>query len=272
MRSAFHGCRADARAVRRHDVAVQDPVPAPVVTSVPEPGNEVVTALQNLGWVDITALSVLGVFFVIGLFKGFVWQVSRVAILVVAYGLAAHFGQAGADLLLSATHSGPEPATQGQQETAFYVACVLIFLVVLVVLSLLSLVLQKFVKTAGLTFFDRLGGGVVGVATGGCVVLFLMTAVLMFFPRSEIAAAADESYSLRLSRKAIDLLEGALPPELTKIFREPEPEHAPHDPAGLPGDGLRGEPLPGDPPPAVPGAPNGGAAPSPAKPARPEKH
>lgn len=249
--------------------SVQAPAPAPVVTSVPDPGNEVVTALQNLGWVDITALSVLGVFFVIGLFKGFVWQVSRVAILVVAYGLAAHFGQAGADLLLSATHQGPEPATQGQQETAFYVACVLIFLVVLVVLSLLSLLLQKFVKTAGLTFFDRLGGGVVGVATGGCVVLFLLTAVLMFFPRSEIAAAADDSYSLRLSRKAIDMLEGALPHELTRIFREAEQDLVPHDPAHLPGEGGPGDRLPGDPEqPPVPGAPNGGSAPPPDKPSK----
>ena len=49
-------------------------------SSNPEPG-----LLATLGWVDLTALAILLVFFVLGLFRGFVWQAGRIATLLVAY-------------------------------------------------------------------------------------------------------------------------------------------------------------------------------------------
>jgi len=189
----------------------------------PTPTGAAIDALQHLGWIDITALSLLAVFFVVGLFKGFVWQVSRVAILVVAYGAASQLGDRLGDWLLQWTVSAPNGPSPEQRETAFYVGCVLIFLGVLIVLSLLALLLQKLVNSAGLGFFNRLGGGVVGIGTGSVVVLFLMTLVLMFFPRSAIAKAAGTSHSLEFSRWTMDRLAGVLPPELHRVF-EPAPE------------------------------------------------
>jgi membrane protein required for colicin V production len=222
------------QAPETHPAVQSPPVPAPIGPAPPghgltdhvpgpTPTGAAIDALQHLGWIDITALSLLAVFFVVGLFKGFVWQVSRVAILVVAYGTAAQLGDRLGDQLLRWTVSSPNGPSPEQRETAFYVGCVLIFLGVLIVLSLIALLLQKLVDRAGLSFFNRLGGGVVGIGTGSVVVLFLMTLVLMFFPRSAIARAAESSHSLQFSRWTMDRLASVLPPELHKVF-EPAAE------------------------------------------------
>lgn len=197
--------------------------------------------LQALTWVDHTALGVLLVFFVLGLFKGLIWQVSRVAILVVAYVVSGRYGSQLADLLAgagkadAATAAGAEPVPG---ETTIYLAYVLLFLAVLVVLSLLAMLLQKLAAKAGLGFFDRLGGGVLGVATGACVVLFGLFIVHMFFRESELALAAERSHSLQMSRRAIDWLGDKVPDELRSVF-----ELAPLRTAAAGNGGLA--PLPG---------------------------
>jgi hypothetical protein len=131
-----------------------------------------------------------------------------------------------------------------------YAAYVLIFLGVLVVLALLALVLQALVRKAGLTFFDRLGGGAVGVVTGGCVVFFLLALVHMFGQRSVIASAAAESHSLRWSRRALEALGATVPDEVRGVFalpplREPHPAHAGAD---APPNGAGPEGTPNAPP------------------------
>lgn len=198
-----------------------------------------------LGWVDRTALAVLAVFFVIGLFKGLIWQVSRVLILVVAYVVAGRFGQPFGEFLARTPAVGGHPgASQADTpETTLYLAYVLVFLGVLVVLSLLAILLQKLAAKAGLSFFDRLGGGVFGIATGGCVVLFLLFVVHMFFQGSQLAAAARESHSLRLSRRAIESMGSAVPDELRQVFAL-QPLHPAH-PAGQPGNQLPATPPDG---------------------------
>lgn len=229
-----------------HNACVNGQGPALPPAAAPQaPAAGFADALQNLGWVDVTALSLLAVFFVVGLFKGFLWQVSRVGILVVAYAAAASFGADLAQVLLDLTSSGPEPPNGERQSTAFYVACVLIFLAVLIALSLFALLLQKLVKKAGMTFYDRLGGGLVGVGTGAVVVVFLLALVFMFFPKGHVAEAAGRSHSLDLSRRLVDQLGPVVPAGLQGLFAPP---------AGpQPGGPQAGGPQAGDAP-AEPGA------------------
>lgn len=241
---------------------------APIAPSV-----EFVQQLQLLGWVDRTALAVLAVFFVIGLFKGLIWQVSRVAILVVAYAVSGRFGQPLGDLLARTPAVGGETATGPVQvdtpDTTLYLAYVLVFLAVLVVLSLAAILLQKLAKKAGLGFFDRLGGGVLGVATGACVVLFGLSVVHMFFQRSSLAQAAESSHSLRLSRRAIDWLGESVPDDLRLVFAltplhaPPLPGQASEAPEGLSTDDPHGlQRLPATVTPSLPGtAPTQGPVP-----------
>jgi membrane protein required for colicin V production len=228
-------------------------------------GTDLVALLQALGWVDVTALSVLFAFFVLGLFKGLIWQVSRVGILLAAYAVCARFGGSVGEWLARSPSVGGDPLHQGDTpETMLYVAYVLVFVGVLVVLSLLAILLQRLAARAGLGFFDRLGGGLLGVATGACVVLFGISLVHMFFRGSQLAAATDESHSLRLSRTAIDWLGPNVPDELRTVFAL-QPLRSPA-PAG--GDGLPGTAPAGDAPVALPApgaepdpAPGGGAPP-----------
>jgi uncharacterized membrane protein required for colicin V production len=204
-------------------IAFQDPT---TVSST----NSVVAALQSLGWVDKTALAVLLVFFVLGLFKGLIWQVSRIGILLAAYFVAGRFGHDVA-ALLGASPSNPVPvgvAGSGtlalgtpevpQGETTLYVAYCLLFVGVLIVLSLLAMLIKKLADRAGLGFFDRLGGGVLGVATGACVVLAGVFGINMFFPSSNLAQAAGDSHSLRWSQQAISWLGDAVDDDLRSVL------------------------------------------------------
>lgn len=206
----------------------QDPVTAPATGSF-------LQDLQQLGWVDLTALAVLLVFFVLGLFKGLVWQISRIAILIIAYVVAGRFG--GGFGAWIATWMGSESATPEQQEVALYLAYVAIFLGVLVLLSLFALLLKKWIDKAGMGFFDRVGGGVVGIATGGAVVLFLLGVVQMFFHDTGLAAAAEQSHSRQLSQRTIDFFGTVVPDEVRKVFGL-----QPLDGPAVPGSGV----APGD--------------------------
>jgi uncharacterized membrane protein required for colicin V production len=257
------------------DVPAQAPAPVPVPLDA---ASDVVQQLESLTWVDHTALGVLLVFFVLGLFKGLIWQVSRIAILVAAYVVSGRYGAELADVLAGATKTPPAlaPVPPGDAvaggagegavavdaalptDTTIYLAYVLLFLAVLVVLSLVAMLLQKLATKAGLGFFDRLGGGALGVATGSCVVLFFLSVVHMFFRDSQVAAAADASRSMKLSVRAIELLGDRVPDELRAVF-DLAPLRSPSLPAPptLPLPQLPPAPLdgagPGTPP--VPNAP-----------------
>ena len=200
--------------------------------------------LQSLGWVDKTALGVLLVFFMLGLFKGLIWQVSRIGILVAAYLVAGRFGHD----LARALSANPSPALESevpQGETTLYVAYCLLFVGVLIALSLLAILLKKLADRAGLGFFDRLGGGVLGVATGCCVVLAGVFGIHMFFPSSTLANESASSHSLRWSQKAIEWLDRSVEIDqelLTVLQQQPlegnSDENNPHFRPGPKSNGL----------------------------------
>ena len=213
----------------------------------PTPFEAIADALQSLGWIDRTALGVLLVFFTLGIFKGFIWQVSRVGILVAAFVVAGRFGHDVAALLGDAPAEVPSPgdvaveaaatrAPSGPAETTVYLAYCLLFVAVLVTLSLVTILVKKLADKAGLGFFDRLGGGALGVATGGCVVLFGVFVVQMFFPRGDLAAAARGSYSMRLSQRVVGLLGGVVHDDLRTVLAL--------EPLGAPAGAAAGTPQP----------------------------
>lgn len=236
-------------------------IQAPTVQN-PAPAATLLDQLSALGWVDRTALAVLLVFFVLGLFKGLIWQVSRIGILVAAYVVAGRFGHDVAGMLAGGPPADPAaPAAAvdaGPGESTLYLAYVLLFLAVLVVLSLVAMLVKRLADKAGLGFFDRLGGGLLGIATGACVVLALVFVVHMFFKDSELARAAESSHSLRWSQRAIDWLGSAVDDDLRSVL-ELVPLQS--------GEATPGAPrAPGDP--TAPGVPPAaGAAPSPVAPA-----
>lgn len=189
---------------------------------------ELVHTLQTLEWVDQTTLGVLLVFFVLGLFKGLIWQVSRIGILVAAYVVSGRYGNTVADWLARPAEPG---VAADPSATTIYLAYCLLFVAVLVTLSLLSIALQRLADKAGLGFFDRLGGGVLGLATGGGVVVFAVFVVNMFFRGTQLAHAAERSHTARLSRRLVEALGPRVPAELRQVFLLPPlPGAAPEEP------------------------------------------
>lgn len=239
-------------------IACQDPETSPTAATI--------EALRALGWVDLTALGVILVFFVLGLFKGLIWQVSRIVILVAAYFVSGHFGHDVA-ALLGATP--PAPGEVGAASAAnggvpdvdgtIYLAYCLLFVGVLIVLSLLAIVIRRMAHKAGLSFFDRLGGGLLGVATGALIVLAGVFAVNIIFPQSELARAAGQSHSLRFSQQAISMLGNKVNDDLRSVLYiqgapgQPRSQDGqPGEPAPQNGDGLPVAPDPGAPTEAAP--------------------
>lgn len=225
--------------------------------------------LQSLGWVDLTALGILGLFFLIGLWKGLVWQVSRVIILAASVWMASRWGRGLGNLYSSWCAGDPTPQ---QVQTANYLAYATVFLAVLVVLSLLALAVQNFVKKAGMTFFDRLGGGVFGVVTGAVGFVCLLTAAKMFLPGSSVVMAAEDSRSLLYARQGVERLGEVVPDDLRVLYELPRLRQAQQQDATVPrenggeqasGDGLA--PLS----PTHERAPAGSTGPAPAAPVAP---
>ncbi|MEC7583991.1 MAG: CvpA family protein [Planctomycetota bacterium] len=201
----------------------------------PEAGlQEVMGATGALGWVDVTALSVLGAFFILGVFKGFLWQVSRVGILVLAYIGAVELAQPVAGVLLSVTQSEGAITTPEEADTSFYIACVLVFLTILISLTLVATLLRKLLKRAGLSFYDRLGGGLLGACTGAFVVLLGMMLLQMFLPEARVTVAAERSQSMRFTRNAIEMLGNVVPAEVKQLFVPPAQAAPADEPTGEP--------------------------------------
>lgn len=165
--------------------------------------------LENLSWIDLTALAVVIVFFVLGLFRGMVWQISRVATLVAAYVLSGWFGPRLGNVT---TRWFPESAAP---EIPQYVAYFMIFLVALILFSLLAGIVHRFVQQSALSLYNRVGGGLLGIATGWLIVMTLLTGVQMAHGSvgfgTSIAEAAAQSRSSEVSDVVLRTTGRALP-------------------------------------------------------------
>ncbi len=172
------------------------------------------TLVGDLGWVDLGALVVLGVFFLLGLLRGFAWQIGRIATLVGSFATAVGFGPSLATHLFhGAETSRPH----------LYAAYALSFLVAFIVLSGLARILHNAVRRAGLSFFDRLGGGVLGVATGGVLVMGGLSVVLMFGERFPVYESVQTSHAVEVSRTALRILGDAVPAPIQEVFAAERP-------------------------------------------------
>lgn len=192
-----------------------------------EATSSLVAGLESLSWIDLTALAVLIVFFVLGLFRGLVWQIGRIASLLFAYVAAGIWGAPAAGVIRGWFSASVD------ERLPLYVASFLVFLGVLILVSLLTWLLQKLVQTTGLRFYDRLGGGMLGLATGALVFLAFLTSAFMAERVAGIGGgiveAAERSKSLEVGhgvlRAASDVLPDPwrrVPDEWRLLLHDPE--------------------------------------------------
>jgi len=167
----------------------------------------------ELGWIDLTSLSVLLVFGIMGLFRGFLWQTSRIACLVIGYVLATVFANDVAAVL--------ERTTVVQGRVAVYSAYLLIFVTVLLLLNFVTLILDRLIKKLELTFYDRLGGGVLGVATGGVAVVAVVGVLYLITPSvAPVVADVRASHTGRFSRFVASWL--PFPDDIAALYTGPK--------------------------------------------------
>ena len=132
----------------------------------------------DIGWVDACLLAVLVVSVLVGLLRGFVFEVLSLAGWVVAWLVA----QAATPSLAPHLPVG-EPGTLVNHVVAF----VLVFLAVLIVWSLLARLVRGLVRATPLRAIDRGLGGLFGLLRGG-LVLLLVAAVVGVTPAAQSPA------------------------------------------------------------------------------------
>jgi membrane protein required for colicin V production len=126
-------------------------------------------------WVDMALLAVLCISVLVGLWRGFVFEIVALLGWLVAYEAA----NLGGPWLAGRLPAGGAPVIR------FWGAYVLVFTVVLVACTLLARLLRVLVSATPLTVVDRLLGGAFGVARGVVVLVIVGTLVsLSPFARS----------------------------------------------------------------------------------------
>jgi membrane protein required for colicin V production len=160
--------------------------------------------IGDLGWVDIALLALLAVSVLVGLWRGFVFEIVSLLGWVVAFVLA----NACAPLV-----SGLLPWGQGVAPARVWAAWALVFVLVLIACALLARLLRALVAATPLSVVDRLLGGAFGAARAAVV----MVVVAMLVTLSPFAHASwwRQSHGALWLAAALESLRPVLPQSLT---------------------------------------------------------
>lgn len=168
--------------------------------------------LNELTWIDWTSLAIVAYFLIMGLFRGFLWQASRLVSLVAAYVLASVFAADFATWL-----EGVVSGVEG--EASYYLAYFTIFVGVLVILSVITIFLDRFIKKLELSFYNHLGGGLLGVATAAALIIGILGLVYKLLPSATFVVEAKSSVTGDVSRYIVDRV--GLPSEIRALYDDP---------------------------------------------------
>ena len=124
----------------------------------------------DLGWVDIALLAILGLSVIVGLWRGFVFEIVSLLGWVIAFVLANTCAPLLSPLL---------PWGEGSAPERFWVAYVLVFVLVLILCSVLARLMRALISATPLSMFDRLLGGAFGVARGAVVLVIVAMLVTL---------------------------------------------------------------------------------------------
>lgn len=126
--------------------------------------------IAGLGWVDWALLAVLVVSVLVGLWRGFVFEVMSLLGWLVAWIAAQWFA---VDLARHVPVGAPGSTLQ------LAVAFVLCFLAALIVWTLVARLVRMLLHATPLSAFDRVLGAAFGLLRGGVLLLVVATVVLL---------------------------------------------------------------------------------------------
>lgn len=128
----------------------------------------------DLNGVDLFLVILIGFFFIRGLLKGFVYQVARIAAIILGFILAASFSDPVGAAIGATFKSVAAPWD-------VYIAYVLILGLTWGVLTWVAHLLKKRLEKENLAFLDRFWGGVVG-ALKACLIILVAVFALTALP------------------------------------------------------------------------------------------
>ena len=123
----------------------------------------------QLGWVDIALLAVFGLSVLVGLWRGFVFEIVSLLGWLVAFVIANSAGPFLADFV----PFGSEP------QVKLWIAYVAVFVVILITCTLLARMLRALIAATPLSFVDHLLGGLFGVVRGALICVVVATLVML---------------------------------------------------------------------------------------------
>jgi len=123
----------------------------------------------QLSWVDIALLAVLGLSVLIGLWRGFVFEIVSLLGWLVAFVIANSAGPVLADFV----------PFGGEPQVKLWIAYIFVFVAILVTCTLLARMLRALIAATPLSFVDHLLGGVFGVVRGALICVVLATLVML---------------------------------------------------------------------------------------------
>jgi membrane protein required for colicin V production len=172
------------------------------------PVEQVGDLFRQLGWVDITLLTILSVSVLVGLWRGLTFEVISLLGWLVAFVIANSCGPMLADVL---------PVAPPGSGLRMWICYALVFFFVLISCALLARMLRALISATPLSAVDRLLGGVFGVVRGALVLVIVATLVSL-----SPAAGAEvwrSSYGALWLGQALELMRPALPPALSSHLR-----------------------------------------------------
>ncbi len=165
------------------------------------------SGVPQLGWVDWTFLAVLALSVLIGLFRGFVFELMSLAGWLVAW-----FGAQWAAPLLAPYLPVSTPDSPLRLAASF----ILCFVAVLVVWGLLAKALRMLVHATPLSLPDRFLGAGFGVLRGG-VLLLAVASVIALTPAAQ-SSAWRLSQGARWLELGLQAVKPLLPPGSERWF------------------------------------------------------
>ena len=157
----------------------------------------------QLGWVDIALLAVFGLSVLIGLWRGFVFEIVSLLGWVVAFIIANTLGPLLAQFIPFGDVGSP---------VRLWVAYILVFVLVLLTCTLLARMLRALVSATPLSFVDRLLGGMFGLVRGA-LILVVVGLLVSLSPYSTSATWKSSHGALWLGM-ALEGLKPVLPQSL----------------------------------------------------------
>jgi membrane protein required for colicin V production len=162
----------------------------------------------QLGWVDIVLLAVFLLSALVGLWRGFVFEIVSLLGWLIAFVIANSAGPYLSDLV---------PLGSTDPQVRLWGAYIVVFVLVLLTCTLLARMLRALVSATPLSFVDHLLGGAFGVVRG--VLILVVVATLVTLSPYANAAPWKNSHGALWLGLALEGLKPILPQSLNVHIR-----------------------------------------------------